>query len=437
MLSKNLNINSAILKAVEGQNYKKATPIQEKAIPIVLSGRDLLGCAQTGTGKTAAFAIPILHLLSKESADREAYHPIRTLVLAPTRELAIQIGESFKTYGQYLEVQISVVYGGVPINRNIKALKREPSILVATPGRLLDLIAEGMIDLGSIEFLVLDEADRMLDLGMIQDVKAILASLPEVRQNMLFSATMPNEISKLANSFLKNPARVEVKGKPSRKTGIKQQVYYVDEPDKTDLLLHLLQDQSFNSVLVFVRTKKKADQVLKMIQAANISASTIHGDKNQTERLEALSLFKNKEIRVLGATDIAARGIDIENLSHVVNMDIPAVPENYIHRIGRTGRAGMSGTAISFCNNQEMPRLKAIEKLQGKEMACVENHPYLLFNIAIQQSREKYREKSKSKGNQKRKNEKANHKPRNFGKSRAKNQQTKKPGGRGKNTGNR
>lgn len=408
-----LELNPMILKAIKDQEYKELTPIQEKAIPIVLSGRDLLGCAQTGTGKTAAFAVPILHLISKESANRETYHPIRTLILAPTRELAIQIGESFKTYGQYLDIQTAVVYGGVPINRNIKALKREPSILVATPGRLLDLIDEGMVDLDSIKFLVLDEADRMLDLGMIQDVQSILSNLPKKRQNMLFSATMPNEISKLSTSILKNPARVEVKGRLFKKAGINQFVYYVDEPDKTPLLLHLLQDESFDSVLVFTRTKKKADQVLKAIQEADISTRVIHGDKNQTERIEALSLFKNKEIRVLVATDVAARGIDIEQLSHVVNLNIPAVSETYIHRIGRTGRAGMSGTAISFCNNQELPRLKAIEKLQGKELECVENHPYLLYNVSIQQSREKYREKPKAKGSQNRRNGKSTQKSRN------------------------
>jgi ATP-dependent RNA helicase RhlE len=410
---KDLSINPSILQAIEDQNYNKVTPIQEKAIPIVLNGRDLMGCAQTGTGKTAAFALPILHMLSKEWGKGEDFHPIRALVLAPTRELALQIGDSFKTYGHYLEMQTAVVYGGVPINRNIKALKREPSILVATPGRLLDLIEEGMVDLDSVEFLVLDEADRMLDLGMIQDVKAILSSLPDVRQNLLFSATLPDEISKLSNSILKNPARVEVKGKPVKKAGIKQKLYYVDEPDKISLLLYLLKDQSFDSVLVFVRTKKKADQVLKAIQVANISVGVIHGDKNQTERVEALSLFKNKEIRVLVATDVAARGIDIDRLSHVVNLNIPAVSETYIHRIGRTGRAGMSGIAISFCNNQEIPRLKAIEKLQGIELACVEEHPYVLYNIAIKQSREKYREKPMSKGKPKKRNEKANDKKRN------------------------
>ncbi|BES65013.1 DEAD/DEAH box helicase [Gottschalkiaceae bacterium SANA] len=464
MISQDLKINPSILKAVDEQNYKKATPIQEKAIPIVLSGKDLLACAQTGTGKTAAFALPILHMLSKEWGKGEDFHPIRALVLAPTRELALQIGDSFKSYGQYLKMQTAVVYGGVPINRNIKALKREPSILVATPGRLLDLIDEGMVDLDRVEFLVLDEADRMLDLGMIQDVKAILSSLPAERQNLLFSATLPDEISKLSTSILKNPARVEVKGKPVKKAGIKQKLYYVDEPDKISLLLYLLKDQSFDSVLVFVRTKKKADQVLKAIQVANISVGVIHGDKNQTDRVQALSLFKKKEIRVLVATDVAARGIDIDRLSHVVNLNIPAVSETYIHRIGRTGRAGMSGIAISFCNNQEIPRLKAIEKLQGIELACVEEHPYVLYNIAIKQSREKYREKPMSKdkpkkrnekpgerkrsekSNDRKKNEKANGKKRNekssnqkkkFGNSKSENQQANRSKNRPKGKRNK
>ncbi len=377
MLFQDLNLNPSIIKAIEGQKYKKPTPIQEKAIPSILSGKDLLGCAQTGTGKTAAFAIPILQILSKASIDHVAYNQIRALVLAPTRELAIQIGESFKTYGQHLDIQTGVIYGGVTPKRHIKVLKRAPNILVATPGRLLELVERGYVDLNSIEMFVLDEADRMLDLGMIQDVKTILSKLPKIRQNMLFSATIPKEFSTLIHSILRNPVKIEVKSTPTNKIDIKQIIYFVDEPDKTSLLLHLLKDKSFESVLVFVRTKKKADKVSKAINIANIRSKAIHGDKNQSERLKALEGFKNKEIRVLVATDVAARGIDIEKLSHVVNMDIPNVPETYIHRIGRTGRAGMGGTAISFCSNQETTFLKEIEKLQGKSMEVVESHPYV------------------------------------------------------------
>ncbi|PKM94630.1 MAG: DEAD/DEAH box helicase [Firmicutes bacterium HGW-Firmicutes-1] len=379
MVFQDLKLNPSIIKAIEDQKYEKPTPIQEKAIPSILSGKDLLGCAQTGTGKTAAFAIPILQMLSEDSIDHEVYNQIKALVLAPTRELAIQIGESFQTYGQHLNIQTGIIYGGVTPKRHIKVMKREPNILVATPGRLLDLIEQGYVDLNSIKMFVLDEADRMLDLGMIRDVKNIISKLPKERQNLLFSATMPQEVSKLVHSILRNPVKIEVKSnsKTSNEMDIKQQVYFVDEPDKTSLLLHLLEDKSFESVLVFARTKMKADKVSKAINIKNIRSKAIHGDKNQSERLKALERFKNKEIRVLVATDVAARGIDIEKLSHVVNMDIPNVPETYIHRIGRTGRAGMGGTAISLCSNQETAFLKDIEKLQGKSIEVVENHPYV------------------------------------------------------------
>ncbi len=293
MLFQDLNLNTSIIKAIEDQKYKKPTPIQEKAIPLILSGKDLLGCAQTGTGKTAAFAIPILQMLSKDSINRDEYNQIRALILAPTRELAIQIGESFKTYGQYLDIQTGVIFGGVTPKRHIKVLKREPNILVATPGRLLDLVGQGYVDLNRVDMFVLDEADRMLDLGMIQDVRSIICKLPKVRQNMLFSATMPKAVSKLVNSILRNPVKIEVKSKSSNKKKIKQQVYFVDEPDKTSLLLHLLKDQSFESVLVFARTKKKkADKVSKAINVQNIRSKAIHGDKNQSERQKAMERFK-------------------------------------------------------------------------------------------------------------------------------------------------
>jgi len=374
MLFLDLNLNPSILKAIEDQKYEKPTPIQEKAIPSILSGKDFVGCAQTGTGKTAAFALPILHMLSKDNINRSEFNQIRALVLAPTRELAIQIGESFTTYGQHLNIQTGVIYGGVTPKRHIKVLKREPNILVATPGRLLDLVEQGYVDLNNIEMFVLDEADRMLDLGMIQDVKTIISKLPKVRQNMLFSATIPKEISKLVNSILRNPVIIEDKSETLNKKDIKQQVYFVEEQDKTSLLLHLLKDKSLESVLVFVRTKMKADKVSKAINIENIRSKAIHGDKNQSERLKALEGFKNKEIRFLVATDVAARGIDIEKLSHVVNMNIPNIPETYIHRIGRTGRAGMGGTAFSFCSSEETAFLKDIEKLQGKSIEVVESH---------------------------------------------------------------
>lgn len=369
-----MDINPLILKAIEDRNYIEPTPIQEQAIPPLLKNKDLLGCAQTGTGKTAAFAIPILHQLSKETFIYEEYHPVKALVLAPTRELAIQIGESFNKYGEHLEIHAGVVYGGVTPKRHIKLLKREPNILVATPGRLLDLHEKGVLDLGQVGYLVLDEADRMLDLGMAEDVTRILDLLPKERQNMLFSATMPKSVSTLVNSILKDPVRIEIKQRAKDKVKIIQQVYHVEDVDKTMLLIHLLKENYYNSAIIFVRTKKKADKVCRAINVANIKnirAKAIHGDKNQSERQEALWLFKKKEVQILVATDVAARGIDISQLELVVNTNIPTVAEAYIHRIGRTGRAGEEGKAISFCSGQEAYHLQEIEKLQGQKLTVV------------------------------------------------------------------
>lgn len=365
-------LNPMIIKATVEQDYEKPTPIQMEAIPLILEGRDVLGQAQTGTGKTAAFAMPILDRLSQKPYDPDIYHPIKALVIAPTRELAMQIGESFQTYGQFLQVTVGVVYGGVTPKRHIKVLRREPEILVATPGRLLDLYEKECLDFDHLETLVIDEADRMLDMGMFKDVQRILELLPKKRQNLLFSATIPEEIAKMAKSLLHKPATIKVKSQPMNQRAIEQLVYKVEEPDKTQLLLTLLKDPSMVSVLVFARTKKKADKICKAINLINIRAKAIHGDKNQSERSKALYLFKNKEVRVLVATDVAARGIDINDLSHVVNMNIPNVAETYIHRIGRTGRAGQEGTAISFCSGLEKYYLEEIEKLQGlkiKEVA--------------------------------------------------------------------
>lgn len=372
MLFHDFNLNPEILKAIENQNYQEATKIQEQAIPEILKGKDLLGCAQTGTGKTAAFAIPILQKLAEAGMKSETENPIRALILAPTRELAIQIGESFERYALHLELQIGVIFGGVTPKRHIKVLKRKPDILVATPGRLLDLIEQCQVDLKEVQYFVLDEADQMLDSNMIKAVKNIIFRLPKTRQNMLFSATMPKEIMKLAHSILYHPVKIDAVNKEVDQIAIRQQVCFVEEPDKTAFLLQLLKTQPFDSVLVFVRTKKKADKVCKAINVANIRTKAIHGDKNQSERQKSLELFKNKEVKVLVATDVAARGIDINQLSHVVNMDIPVVPETYIHRIGRTGRAGMSGIAISFCSEDEIIALKEIEKLQGKSLEVLD-----------------------------------------------------------------
>lgn len=385
-----MNLHPLIIQGIEEQEYKKPTPIQKKAIPPLLEGRDLLGCAHTGTGKTAAFAIPILQGLSGDTQNETSYNKIKALILAPTRELAIQIGDSFKTYSQFMDCYTGVIFGGVTPKRHIKVLKREPSILVATPGRLLDLANEGYLDFSDLEFLVLDEADRMLDMGMIQDVKKIISLLPSDRQNMLFSATMPKDIEKLANSLLNNPVKVEVKTKPSTRNEITQWVYFVEQPEKTELLFDLISDDQYDSVLVFTRTKLKADKVAKQINARHIRTKALHGDKNQSERMKALELFKTGEIKVLIATDVAARGIDISEISLVVNMDVPNVAETYVHRIGRTGRAGKKGTAITLCNHQEREFLKRIEELQGYKLKVVTDHPYIPLKEKIKANRRKY-----------------------------------------------
>lgn len=384
---KDLNLDPLVAKAIREENYTVPTDIQKKAIPAILQGRDLLAKAQTGTGKTAAFALPILHQLSQKPRMADAVNPVRGLVLAPTRELAIQIGESFSTYGKYLDLQIGVVYGGVTPKRHIKVLKREPDVLVATPGRLLDLQEQGILDLSKVEFFVLDEADRMLDLGMIKDVKRIIQLLPRIRQNMLFSATMQKEVMKFVHSLLRNPISIEIKASEKQKKSIQQTVYFVDETDKTKLLLHLLKENSFESVLIFVRTKKKADIVAKALNVNNIRTKALHGDKNQSERMKVLEYFKTKEVKVLVATDIAARGIDIDQLSHVINMDIPNVPESYVHRIGRTGRAGFNGTAISMCSLKEMDFLRAIEKHQGKALTVIKDNPYPILSLVLEENR--------------------------------------------------
>jgi len=387
LLFEELNLIMPIQKALKAEEYDKPTPIQEKAIPSILAGRDLLGCAQTGTGKTAAFAIPILQILSQERRTTRAAHQIRALILAPTRELAIQIKDSFEDYGRYLKLRTVVIYGGVSQNNQTDALRAGADILVATPGRLLDLVNQGYIKLHSVELFVLDEADRMLDMGMVQDVKRIIAQLPGKRQNMLFSATMPQEVSQLVNSILINPVKVDVKHNSATAKKIKQVLYFVDGKDKIALLFHLLKSKSIVSALVFTRTKHRADKVARALQKEGIKAQAIHGDKSQNARQLALVGFKNREFRVLVATDVAARGIDVDELSHVINFDMPNIPETYVHRIGRTGRAGMTGIAISFCDNQEKPCLKDIEKLMSKPIEVIKDHPYPLMNMVLEQNR--------------------------------------------------
>jgi len=362
---KDLNLIQPILRAVSDAGYSKATEIQHKAIPHILNGNDIIGCAQTGTGKTAAFAIPVLQLLHTKPATRLG---IRALVLAPTRELAIQVDENFKAYSKYLSLQHLAIYGGVPQGKQVAALKKGVDILIATPGRLLDLMQQGFISLSQIELLVLDEADRMLDMGFINDIKKILAKLPSKKQTLFFSATMPADIRKFANSILHNAKEIAVTPVSSAAQTVKQSVYFVEKKEKTQLLADLLSDVSIDRSLVFTRTKHGADRLVKQLARTDIYAAAIHGDKSQAARQRALTDFKSSRIRVLIATDIAARGIDIDELPHVVNYEIPNVPETYVHRIGRTGRAGMEGVAVSFCDKDEQKDLKNIQKLIGFNM---------------------------------------------------------------------
>lgn len=373
-----LNLIEPISRALKAEGYTTPTPIQEQSIPILLERKDLLGCAQTGTGKTAAFAIPILQLLHQDEVYEKGPNGIKTLILTPTRELAIQIGESFAAYGKYLKLKHTVIFGGVSQQSQTQALRAGVDILIATPGRLLDLINQRFVKLEHLKILVLDEADRMLDMGFIHDVKKIIAKVPVKRQTIFFSATMPNEITGLANSILTNPRRVEVTPVSSTANTIQQSVYFVEKNDKRKLLHHLLQDKAIRNALVFTRTKHGADRVVKDLAKTGIPAEAIHGNKSQNARQRALTNFKSGKTRVLIATDIAARGIDVDNLSHVINFELPNVPETYVHRIGRTGRAGASGISISFCDQEEKEYLQDIQKLIGKNIPAVTDHPFPL-----------------------------------------------------------
>ncbi len=399
MLFSELRLIEPILKAVESEGYQKPTPIQEKAIPSILKLKDLLGCAQTGTGKTAAFAIPMLQILHMRHL-KTAKKAVKALVLTPTRELAIQIQDSFNAYGKNLPVKNLVIFGGVGQQPQVDALRKGVDILVATPGRLLDLMNQGHISLSDIEIFVLDEADRMLDMGFIHDVKKIVGKLPAIRQTLFFSATMPTEIEKLANTILKNPVTVEVTPVSSTAETISQAIYFVDKPDKRKLLKHLLDDLKIDHTLVFTRTKHGADRIARDLAKDGIKAAAIHGDKSQGARQRALTDFKARSLRVLVATDIAARGIDIDELSYVFNYDLPNIPETYVHRIGRTGRAGANGTAISFVDAEENEYLLDIHKLIKRTIPIVENHPYPLSWKSMLANKEVVRKPQRdSKGN--------------------------------------
>lgn len=377
MTFKELNLIAPLLEALETEGYTNPTPIQQEAIPIVLKKKDLLGCAQTGTGKTAAFALPVLQLLTQQQVENKAYNKnIKALVLTPTRELAIQIDESFKNYGKNLRLKSLVIFGGVPQGSQVQALKNGTDILIATPGRLLDLIQQKYISLKDINLFVLDEADRMLDMGFIHDVKKVVAMLPTQRQTLFFSATMPAEIQKLANTILHKPEKVEVTPVSSTAEKIVQSLYYVDKKDKKKLLAYLLKGKEVTSAIVFTRTKHGADKVVKDLHKDGIKAEAIHGNKSQNARQRALNNFKSGETPVLVATDIAARGIDVDAISHVINFDLPNIPETYVHRIGRTARAGASGISLSFCDAEELSELKDIQKLLGFPIPVVDTHPF-------------------------------------------------------------
>jgi len=362
MTFKELNIIEPILKALETKEYFEPTPIQFESIPVLLQGKDILGSAQTGTGKTAAFAIPILQNLYNEKLNKPFERVIKTLVLAPTRELALQIHDNFKEYGKNLNIKTTVIFGGVPQSKQVRILNQGVDILVATPGRLLDLVQQRKLTLSNVSYLVLDEADRMLDMGFVKDVKKIVAMVKKERQTMFFSATMPKAIMSLSSEMLHNPVRVKVSPEEETIDRIKQSVYFVDKKKKIKLLINVLKNKDLKSVLVFSRTKHGANKIVHQLEESGIRASAIHGNKSQSARQKALALFKTKKVRVLVATDIAARGIDVDELSHVINYDLPEVPETYIHRIGRTGRAGLGGVAISFCSQDEADLLKDIQK---------------------------------------------------------------------------
>ncbi len=384
MTFNDLNLTEPILRALKTEGYTIPTPVQAIAIPLILDRKDILGSAQTGTGKTAAFAIPMIQLMCEEKNYGRGKRTIRSLILTPTRELAIQIGESFETYGRNTQLKYKVIFGGVNQHGQVEALRSGVDVLVATPGRLLDLMNQGHVKLDNIEYFVLDEADRMLDMGFVQDVKRVIARLPRRKQSLFFSATMPPAIVKLADTILVNPSRVEITPESTTVDAIDQVVYFVDKNNKRHLLRDLLENTDIERALVFTRTKHGADRVARDLSKSGIRSQAIHGNKSQNARQSALADFKAHKTRILVATDIAARGIDIDDLTHVVNFDLPNISESYVHRIGRTGRAGASGKAIAFCDFEEKEYLKDIQKLIGKKVPVMDNHDYPLLITEVE-----------------------------------------------------
>ena len=376
MTFKDLGVIDPILKALEAEGYSQPTPIQEQSIPILLDRKDLLGCAQTGTGKTAAFSIPIIQHIHNTKAHENGRRKITALIVTPTRELAIQIGENCSKYAKHTHVKNTVIFGGVKQGAQTNALRNGVDILVATPGRLLDLMNQGYISLKDVKYCVLDEADHMLDMGFIHDIKKVIAALPEKRQSLFFSATMPQSIVKLSQSILGKPEKVTIKPEQATSEKVEQALYYVSKKSKTKLLIHLIKENEIDSVLVFSRTKHGANKIVKQLDKVQIKSEAIHGNKSQGARQRALENFKNRDTKALIATDIAARGIDVDELELVINYDLPNVPETYVHRIGRTGRAKNSGVAVSFCNIEERAYLKDIQKLIDQKIPVVTQHPF-------------------------------------------------------------
>ena len=407
-----LQLDSVLLDNIQREGYTKPTPIQSQTIPHILDRRDVIGCAQTGTGKTAAFALPIIQLLGVKTHTRH----IRALILSPTRELAAQIGDQFKVYAHNTPLRHTVIFGGVGQNPQVQAIKKGVDILVATPGRLLDLVNQGIIRLDKLEIFVLDEADRMLDMGFIHDIKRVMKVLPKQRQNLLFSATMPQEITTLSQQFLVNPIQIEVNPQSSTVEKIEQSVYFVERSDKKDLLKHVLKTQKFVQVLIFTRTKYRANTLAKQLSRANLPAEAIHGGKSQTARTRALDNFRSGKTEILVATDIAARGLDIEAVSHVINFDLPNIPESYVHRIGRTARAGADGIAYSFCDVEERAYLKDIEKLINQRISINNDHPYV-STLPDPEPTQKKQNSSNSKSNSNNRRRRRNNRNRNRNKT--------------------
>ena len=400
MTFKELDLIPPILKALEKENYESPTSIQEQSIPLVLQGRDVLGSAQTGTGKTAAFAIPIIQHFEKQRGSSSGRRKVKALVITPTRELAIQIGDSFSAYGNYTQVNNTVIFGGVNQHGQVKALRAGVDVLVATPGRLLDLMQQGEVSLKDVRYFVLDEADRMLDMGFIHDIKKIIAKLPTKRQSLFFSATMPPKIKSLSEQILRNPEKIAVNPVSSTAETIQQYLYYTNKKTKFDLLLRILNERNIDQVLLFSRTKHGANKIVKQLQKKKIDCAAIHGDRSQNQRQKALLDFKKGQIRVLVATDIAARGIDIDKLQHVINYDIPNESETYVHRIGRFGRAGEEGVAFSICEPEENTYIKDIEKLTQQALEVVEDHPFPQTDKPMSTAEKKEFEKEKQRRKQ-------------------------------------